>query len=86
MIQWNEEEYLDFNQERIWTILHLDLDKIYICVKFVPRIWTNEQESMGVYYSCEIVSASKNEASILKSIVTGDETLCFQFDPWKMKD
>ena len=49
---------------------------------------------MRVNHSKEIVAAARNDPNFLKSIITGDETWCFQYDPktkrqsaeWKSKN
>ncbi|UYV77727.1 hypothetical protein LAZ67_15002066 [Cordylochernes scorpioides] len=68
-------EVLHINKETIRTILHEDLGKTKVCTKFVPHTLTGEQKSV------DIISAYENNSNFLKSIVTGDETWCFQYDP-----
>ncbi|UYV73541.1 hypothetical protein LAZ67_10004049 [Cordylochernes scorpioides] len=67
-------EVLHINKETIRTILHEDLGKTKVCTKFVPHTLTGEQKSV------DIISAYENNSNFLKSIVTGDETWCFQYD------
>ncbi|UYV82854.1 hypothetical protein LAZ67_22001095 [Cordylochernes scorpioides] len=68
-------EVLHIKKETIRTILHEDLGKTKVCTKFVPHTLTGEQKSV------DIISAYENNSNFLKSIVTGDETWCFQYDP-----
>ncbi|KAG5306241.1 SETMR methyltransferase, partial [Acromyrmex insinuator] len=66
------EEVLNINRETIRTILHEDLG---------PHTLRSDQKSARINYSRDIVAAAENNANFLKSIVTGDETWCFQYDP-----
>ncbi|GFT29505.1 FLJ37770-like protein [Trichonephila clavipes] len=69
----------------IRTILHKDLVKTKVCVKFVPRILTSEEKAMRSAHYADIISAAENDANFLKSIVTGDEFWCFQYDSETMR-
>ncbi|XP_011166492.1 histone-lysine N-methyltransferase SETMAR-like [Solenopsis invicta] len=88
------EAALNINRETIRTILHEDLGKTKVCAKFVPHTLTDEQKAMRVSHSIDIVVAARNNPNFLKSIVTGDEIWCFQFDSttkrqsaeWKSKN
>lgn len=88
------EEALNIGKETIRLILHEDLGKTKVCAKFVPHTLTGEQKSFRVNHSKEVVAAARNDQNFLKSIVTGDETWCFQYDPeikrqsaeWKSKN
>jgi len=87
------EEALNIGRETIRTILHEDLGKTKVCAKFVPYTLRNDQKSMRINHSRDIIAAAENNPNFLKSIVTGDET-CFQYDPeikrqsaeWKSKN
>lgn len=88
------EEALNISRETIRTILHEDLGKTKVCAKFVPHTLRSDQKSARINYSRDIVAAAENNPNFLKSIVTGDETWCFQYDPetkrqsaeWKSKN
>jgi len=75
------EEALNINRETIRIILHEDLSKTKVCAKFVPHTLTDEQKSMRVNHARDVVATARNDPNFLKSIVTGDETWCFQYDP-----
>ncbi|UYV80229.1 hypothetical protein LAZ67_18002090 [Cordylochernes scorpioides] len=87
-------EVLHINKETIRTILHEDLGKTKVYAKFVPHTLTGEQKSLRIAHCRDIISAYENDSNFLKSIVTGDETWCFQYDPktkcqsaeWKSKN
>ncbi|UYV80511.1 hypothetical protein LAZ67_19000393 [Cordylochernes scorpioides] len=74
-------EVLHINKETIRTILHEDLGKTKDCAKFVPHTLTGEQKSLRIAHCRDIISSYENDSNFLKSIVTGDETWCFQYDP-----
>ncbi|KAG5323518.1 SETMR methyltransferase, partial [Acromyrmex heyeri] len=88
------EEALNISRETIRTILHEDLGKTKVCAKFVPHTLRSDQKSARINYSRDIVAAAENNPNFLKSIVTGDETWCFQYDlktkrqsaEWKSKN
>lgn len=75
------EEALNISRETIRTILHEDLGKTKVCAKFVPHTLTDAQKAARVIHAEEVVAAARNHPNFLKSIVTGDETWCFQYDP-----
>ncbi|UYV72916.1 hypothetical protein LAZ67_10001157 [Cordylochernes scorpioides] len=87
-------EVLHVNRETIRTILHEDLGKTKVCAKFVPQNLPGEQKSLRIAHCRDIISAYENDSNFLKSIVTGDETSGFQYDPktkrqsaeWKSKN
>ena len=74
-------EALSINRETIRTIVHEDLGKTKVCARFVPRQLTDEQKSTRVDHCKDLVVAARNDPNFMKSIVTGDETWCFQYDP-----
>ncbi|GFY14444.1 FLJ37770-like protein [Trichonephila clavipes] len=72
---------LNINKEAIQILLHEDLDKTKVCAEFVPHTLSPEQKTMKRAHCRDIISAAENDSNFLKSIVTGDETWCFQYDP-----
>lgn len=87
------EDALDMSKETIRKILKEDLGKTKVCAKFVPHTLTEEQRLLRVRHAREIMRAANKSTTFLKSIVTGGETWCFQYDPetkcqsaeWKSK-
>ncbi|GFV71746.1 putative DD34D transposase [Trichonephila clavipes] len=71
---------LSTKKETIRIILHEYLGKTKVCAKFVPHILTPEQKAMRSAYYRNIISVVENDLKFLKSIVTGDEIWCFQYD------
>ncbi|GFU70980.1 FLJ37770-like protein [Trichonephila clavipes] len=68
---------LSTNKEKIRTILHEDLGKKEVCAKFVPHL-TSEQNAMRNAHCRYINSTAENDPNFLRSIVTSNETWCFQ--------
>ncbi|KAG5316912.1 SETMR methyltransferase, partial [Pseudoatta argentina] len=75
------EEALNISRETIRTILHEDWGKTKVCAKFVPHVLRSDRKSARINYSRDIVAAAENNPNFLKSIITGDEAWCFQYDP-----
>lgn len=75
------EECLGINRETIRLILKEDLGKTKVCARFVPHTLTEYQKILRVQHCREVVNEANNDPNFLKSIVTGDETWCFQYDP-----
>lgn len=75
------EEDLGINRETIRLIIKEDLGKTKVCSRFVPHHLTDDQKRGRVRHCRDLVSTAENNRNFLKSIVTGDETWCFQYDP-----
>jgi len=58
-----------------------DLSKTKVYSKFVSYILRNEQKSTRANHSKDVVTIARNDPNFLKSIVTCDETWCFQHVP-----
>lgn len=86
-------EELNSTTFTIWTILTKDLGKRKVCARFVPHQLNKDQEIARVEYCKDIIETAENDQSFLDSIITGDETWCFKYDPktkrqsaeWKSK-
>ncbi|GFW15539.1 FLJ37770-like protein [Trichonephila clavipes] len=72
---------LNINKEAIRILLHEDLGKKKLCANFVPHTLSSEQKTMRNAHCRDIILAAENDPNFLKSIVTGDETWCFRYDP-----
>jgi len=75
------EEALAINRETIRSILHEDLGKRKVCARFVPRELTEEQKGARLQHCRDLIETAKNDLNFVKTIVTGDETWCFQYGP-----
>ncbi|KAJ4444890.1 hypothetical protein ANN_06688 [Periplaneta americana] len=74
-------EELDISKDTVHTIIRDDLGKRKICSRFVPHKLTDEQKAKRVETSGDFISMCDQDPLLLKTIVTGDETWCYQFDP-----
>lgn len=75
------EESLGINKETIRKILNEDLGKTKVCAKFVPHTLSNDQKASRIAHCRDVISAAESDSKFLQSIITGDETWCFQYDP-----
>ncbi|KAJ4431362.1 hypothetical protein ANN_19959 [Periplaneta americana] len=74
-------EELDISKDTVHTIIRDDLGKRKICSRFVPHKLTDEQKAKRMETSGGFISMCDQDPLLLKTIVTGDETWCYQFDP-----
>ena len=72
---------LDMNSERVWKIITEDLGMKKICAKMVPRLLNKEQKELRVQVCQDILEQLEPEPNLLKRVVTGDESLIFEYDP-----
>ena len=85
---------LNLSATSIYRILteHLGLRKV--CSRFVPHKLTDAEKALRIQHSKDIIKEAKKDRKFLYSIVTGDETWCFEYDPetkrqsaeWKAPD
>lgn len=75
------ESELHIDKDSIHTILvnHLGLRKV--CARFVPHKLKEEEKVLRIQHSTDIIKEAKKDRNFLYSIVTGDETWCFQYSP-----
>ena len=72
---------LNLSATSIYRILteHLGLRKV--CSLFVPHKLTDAEKALRIQHSKDIIKEAKRDRNFLYSIVTGDETWCFEYDP-----
>jgi hypothetical protein len=75
------EEKLEISRETICKILMEHLGKRKICARFVLYSLTNEQKALRLQACQEFIQSVDDDRSLLDSVVMGDETWCFQYDP-----
>ena len=65
----------------IYRILteHLGLRKV--CWRFIPHKLTDAEKALRIQQSKDIIKEAEKDRNFLYSIVTGDETWCFEYDP-----
>jgi len=74
-------EELGISKDTVHTIVREDLGKRKICTRFVPHKLTDEQKSKRMETSGDFITMCDQDPSFLRTIVTGDEIWCYQFDP-----
>ena len=63
------------------SILTEDLGMKRVAEKFVPRLLTPEQKEFRVMTSSDLLETSRDDPSFSSSIITGDETWVYGYDP-----
>ncbi|UYV70425.1 hypothetical protein LAZ67_7002954 [Cordylochernes scorpioides] len=58
-----------------------DLQMRKVCAKLVPKVLTQDQKELRVLRCQELLDLIKNEPDFLNSVVTGDESWMFEYDP-----
>jgi hypothetical protein len=72
---------ININKETIRQILHEDLRKRKICVKFVPHSLRDEQKQRRLTSCQDFIQTCQENPRFLDCIVTGDGPWVFQYDP-----
>ncbi len=62
-------------------ILHDDLHMKKLAARFVPKILSDEQKARHAQVAQENLDRLGREPQLLRSIVTGDESWCYVYDP-----
>ncbi|GFS58033.1 HTH_48 domain-containing protein [Nephila pilipes] len=65
----------------VFTIMTEDLKKKKLCARFVPHTLTTEQKEHRIASSEDLIAAADEDPNFLKTIVTGDESWCLEYDP-----
>ncbi|UYV81463.1 hypothetical protein LAZ67_20001259 [Cordylochernes scorpioides] len=58
-----------------------DLQMPKVCTKLVPKVLTQDQKELRVLRCQELLDLIQNEPGFLNSVVTGDESWMFEYDP-----
>lgn len=74
-------EALHMSNSTVHAIITEDLQKKKVCAQFVPHTLRDDEKLKRVNHSRDLIATAENDPNFLKSIVTGDETWCFQYDP-----
>nr|APL98289.1 putative DD34D transposase [Bactrocera tryoni] len=72
---------LNITKDSIHRILIDKLGLRKVCSKFVPHKLTEEQKLLRIQHCKDLIKESRKDINYKYSIVTGDETWCFQYDP-----
>ncbi|KAL4088708.1 hypothetical protein QTP88_023792 [Uroleucon formosanum] len=65
----------------VQTILTTDLDMRRVAAKFVPKLLSGEQKENRKQIATDLLECSESDDFFLKSIITGDETWVYGYDP-----
>ncbi|GFU29414.1 histone-lysine N-methyltransferase SETMAR [Nephila pilipes] len=74
-------ESLNMSVGSVFTIMTEDLKKKKLCARFVPHTLTTEQKEHRIASSEDLIAAADEDPNFLKTIVTGDESWCLEYDP-----
>lgn len=74
-------EKLNTGKEAVCTILAEQMNRRKICSRFVPHFLTDEQKQTRLSCSRDFIETAESYPFFLKTIVTGDESWCFVYDP-----
>jgi hypothetical protein len=69
-------EELNMNREIVQQIITEDLRMRQLSAKMVPRILTNDQKQRWLHISSDLL----HNAEMFHTVITGDDTWCFQYD------
>ena len=58
-----------------------NLGYIKVCAKFLSHTLKPHEKDLKIQHSRDIIKEAKKNRNCLYSIVTGDETWCFQYEP-----
>ena len=72
---------VDISMGSCHSILTEDLGMKRVAAKFVPRLLTPEQKEFRVMTSSDLLETSRDDPSFSSSIITGDETWVYGYDP-----
>ncbi|GFT62213.1 FLJ37770-like protein [Nephila pilipes] len=74
-------ESLNMSVGSVFTIMTEDLKKKKLCARFVPHTLTTEQKEHRIASSEDLIAVADEDPNFLKTIVTGDESWCLEYDP-----
>ncbi|GFU41914.1 HTH_48 domain-containing protein [Nephila pilipes] len=65
----------------VFMIMTEDLKKKKLCARFVPHTLSTEQKEHRIASSEDLIATADEDPNFLKTIVTGDESWCLEYDP-----
>lgn len=75
------ESELSISATSIYRILTENLGLRKVCARFVPHTLKQHEKDLRIQHSRDIIKEAKKDPNFLYSIVTGDETWCFEYEP-----
>ncbi|GBN39910.1 Putative uncharacterized protein FLJ37770 [Araneus ventricosus] len=73
-------EELKISLDSVSNIIHEHLQKCKICARFVPHKLSGEQKQHRMETSGDFIDVCDRNPQFLETIVTGDESWCYQYD------
>ncbi|GBN57867.1 hypothetical protein AVEN_86400-1 [Araneus ventricosus] len=73
-------EELKISPDSVSSIIHEHLQKRKICARFVPNKLSDEQKQHRMKTSGDFINARDQNLQFLETIVTGDDSWCYQYD------
>ncbi|XP_039314693.1 protein GVQW3-like [Solenopsis invicta] len=74
-------ETLNITKTTVFRIVTDDLNMKKVCAKLVPKVLTDAQKNMRVLRCQELLEMCENDPNFLNSVITGDESWIFEYDP-----
>jgi hypothetical protein len=74
------EELLRIPKNTVHQIFTEDLDRRKVCARFVPHSLSGDEKHVRVERCKDKLRSAQSDTKFTKSIVTGDETRCFQYE------
>ncbi len=74
-------ESLNLSVGSVFTIMTEDLKMRKLCARFVPHSLTVDQKEHRISSSQDFIAMADGDSNFLRSIVTGDESWCLEYDP-----
>lgn len=72
---------LDIPQTTVYRILTEELGLRKVNSRFVPHKLTDDQKLDRIEHCKELIKNARKDSNFLKTIVTGEETWCFEYEP-----
>lgn len=72
---------LNMSTFAVHGIVTKDLQMHKVCAKLVPKVLTEDQKELRLLRCQELLDLIQNEPDFLNSVVTGDESWMFEYDP-----
>ena len=72
---------LSIDRDIVWKILTENLEMRKLCAKMVPKILSEYQKQQRFTVCQDITKRLEAEPDLLNSVLSGDETWVFEYDP-----
>jgi len=72
---------VNIGKDTVRKIVVKDLRKLKICSRFVAHCLTPEEKDRRIAACRDLIARADSDSDFFKTIVNGDETWCFAYDP-----